>query len=91
MQFLIDDDLPRSIGKLLQRYGHNAIDVCDVGLRGARDSQIATYARSKNLCLVTGDFDFSDIRNYPPAQYAGLIVLSVPKNITNVKRPHTKK
>ena len=29
---------------------------------------------------MTGDFDFSDIRNYPPAQYAGLVVLSIPRD-----------
>ena len=34
------------------------------------------------MCLITGDFDFSDIRNYPPNQYAGLIVLSLPKDAT---------
>jgi len=47
MQFLIDEDLPRSTGNLLRRYGHEAIDVRDIGLRGARDSQIAYYAQSK--------------------------------------------
>lgn len=80
MQFLIDEDLPRSTGNLLRRYGHEAIDVRDIGLRGAKDSQIASYAQSRGLCLVTGDFDFSDIRNYPPAQYAGLVVLSIPRD-----------
>ena len=82
MRFLIDEDLPRSTGNLLRRYGHEAIDVRDIGLRGANDSKVASYAQSKKLCLVTGDFDFSDIRNYPPSQYAGLIVLSIPKDAT---------
>lgn len=82
MQFLIDEDIPRSTGDLLRRYGHKAVDVRDVGLRGAKDFQIASYAQSKSLCLITGDFDFSNIRNYPPAQYAGLIVLSIPKDAT---------
>jgi len=82
MQFLVDEDLPRSTGNLLRRYGHEAIDVRDVGLRGAKDSQIASYAQSRTLCLVTGDFDFSDIRNYPPTQYPGLIVLGIPRDTT---------
>ena len=84
MRFLIDEDLPRSAGDLLRRYGHEAIDVRDVGLRGAKDSQIASYAQTKDLCLVTGDFDFSDIRNYPPGQYAGLVVLSIPRDATAI-------
>ena len=82
MQFLIDEDLPRSTCDVLRSYGHEAIDVRDIGLRGAKDSQIASYAQSRSLCLVTGDFDFSDIRNYPPAQHSGLVVLGVPRDVT---------
>jgi len=82
MEFLIDEDLPRSTGDLLRKYGHKAIDIRDIGLRGAKDFQVASYSKNKSLCLITGDFDFSDIRNYPPNQYAGLIVLSLPKDAT---------
>lgn len=53
MRFLIDEDLPRSTGELLKRYGHGAIDVRDVGLRGARDSQVASHARENGLCLFS--------------------------------------
>jgi hypothetical protein len=31
---------------------------------------------------VTRDFDFADIRNYPPADYAGIIVLQLPEDAT---------
>ena len=46
--------------------------------------QIAAYAQNKGLCLVTGDFDFSDIRNYPPKEYAGLVVLKLPSKANSV-------
>jgi predicted nuclease of predicted toxin-antitoxin system len=82
MRFLVDADLPRSTGDLLRRYGHEAVDVRDSGLRGAKDPQIATHSQSAGLCLVTGDFDFSDIRNYPPGAYAGLVVLKFPNTAT---------
>jgi hypothetical protein len=29
--------------------------------------------------LITGDSDFADIRNYPPNQYPGIVVLSLPR------------
>jgi hypothetical protein len=32
--------------------------------------------------LVTGDFDFADIRNYPPQHYAGIVVLVIPPTVT---------
>ncbi len=77
MRFLLDADLPRSSDDVIRRYGHEAVDVRDVGLRNATDEEIARYAQAERLCLVTGDFDFSDIRNYPPHEYAGIVVLSL--------------
>jgi predicted nuclease of predicted toxin-antitoxin system len=82
MRFLVDEDLPRLTKNLLQQYKHEAVDVRDIGLRGAKDYQIATYAQNEGLCIVTGDFDFSDVRNYPPGEYAGLVVLKLPRTAT---------
>ena len=69
MRFLIDADLPRAVGPALQRAGHTAFDARDLGLGDAPDSAIAAYAQTQRLCLLTGDFDFADIRNYPPPLY----------------------
>ena len=44
----------------------------------ADDSVIANHARENGFCLLTRDKDFGDIRNYPPADYAGIIVLDLP-------------
>ena len=44
MRFLIDEDLPRATSELLRNYGHEAIDVRDIILKGAKDSEIASYA-----------------------------------------------
>lgn len=80
MNFLIDADLPRRTSNLLQTYGHEAVDVRDVGLGSAGDQEVAEYARVHGLCLLTGDFGFADIRNYPPEKFAGIVVLEIPKN-----------
>ena len=69
MRFLIDADLPRATGEALRRAGHDAFDVRDIGLGDAKDHEIAVYAQAHKLCLLTGDFDFADIRNYPPHSY----------------------
>lgn len=79
MRFLIDADLPRSVNTVIQKHGHASVDVRDVGLRHAKDSEIARYAQAQSLCLITGDYDFADIRNYPPNQYAGIVVLNLPR------------
>ncbi len=78
MQFLIDADLPRPTADLVRGFGHIATDVRDIGLGAAPDSHIAAYAQSHGLCLLTGDFDFADIRDYPPEDYSGLVVFVLP-------------
>ena|SRR6266542_3604692 len=83
MRFLIDADLPRSVAGVIRRHAHEAIDVRDVGLRSAKDWQIARYARDEQLCLLTGDRDFGDVLNYPPEQYYGIVVLDLPRNATS--------
>jgi predicted nuclease of predicted toxin-antitoxin system len=77
---LIDASMPRSTAPLIQSRGHDAIDVRDIGLGTAKDEDIAAHARDNSLCLVSRDFDFADVRNYPPADYAGLVVLKLPNH-----------
>ena len=84
MHFLIDADLPRSVGELIRSHGHEATDVRDIGLRSALDITIAQHAQREGWCLLTGDFDFSDIRSYPPADYAGIVVLVIPPMVTSL-------
>ena len=78
MRFLLDANMPRSAVGAVQRLGHEAVDVRNIGLGGAEDQQIAAYAKQHDLTLITRDFDFSDIRNYPPGEYAGIILLELP-------------
>ena len=78
MRFLIDANMPRSTAESLRRYNHEAVDVRDIGMGGAADSDIAAYAQQNRLALVTRDFDLADIRNYPLAKYAGPLVLELP-------------
>jgi predicted nuclease of predicted toxin-antitoxin system len=82
LRFLVDASLPRSAAEALQRLGHEVVDVRDVGLGGAIDPVIADRARSDHSVLITRDFDFADIRNYPPADYSGIVVLDLPNQST---------
>jgi predicted nuclease of predicted toxin-antitoxin system len=82
MRFLIDADLPRSTKALVESFGHEAIDVREIGMGSADDAAIAARAQGEQLCLLTGDFGFADVRNYPPAQYAGLVIFELPKDAT---------
>ena len=83
MRFLVDEDLPRSVGELLRRYGHEAVDIRSAGLRGAGDAVVASYAQNHELCLLSADTGFADIRNYPPEKYSGVVVLRLPAKATS--------
>ena len=49
----------------------------DQSLVGRADTEIAAVCATENRAIVTLDLDFSDIRTYPPASYAGIVVLRV--------------
>jgi predicted nuclease of predicted toxin-antitoxin system len=66
MRFLIDASLPRSTARLAISLGDDAVDVRDLGMGTALDANIAAYAQSQQLCLLTRDYDFADVRNYLP-------------------------
>jgi predicted nuclease of predicted toxin-antitoxin system len=70
--------MPGSTRSLIQSLGHDATDVRDIGLGGAPDAEIAAHAQANDFCILTRDFDFADIRNYPPDLYAGLVVIDLP-------------
>jgi hypothetical protein len=77
-QFLIDASLPRPTAALVARYGHSAIDVRDIGMGSAPDAQIAAYAQTNRLILLSKDQDFGNVLDYPPDQYFGIAVVDPP-------------
>jgi predicted nuclease of predicted toxin-antitoxin system len=82
LRFLVDASLPRSVADALRAPGHDAVDVRDVGMGGSDDDVIAAHARQNGQARLARDFDFADIRNYPPAQYAGIVVVDRPNHAT---------
>ena len=89
MKFLLDANMPRSAVELLVRLGHEGENVRDILPAGASDAAVAANARTRQVVLVTRDFDFADIRNYPPQDYAGIIVLDLPDDATAAQANRT--
>ncbi len=83
MRFMIDADLPKTAATIVRGYGYEAIDVRDIGLGTAKDEVIAHHAQLDGCCIVTGDYDFADLRAYPPENYAGIIVFYIPPTATS--------
>jgi predicted nuclease of predicted toxin-antitoxin system len=52
--FLIDEMFPAAAaGPLRDKYGHDAVRVTEVGLRGAPDTQVAATACADSRAVVT--------------------------------------
>jgi predicted nuclease of predicted toxin-antitoxin system len=76
--FLIDESLPRAIGRALVAAGHDVTDVRDVGLRGASDDEVMARAISEARAVVAGDTDFANTLRFPLGSHAGIVVLRLP-------------
>jgi predicted nuclease of predicted toxin-antitoxin system len=75
MKFKVDENLPIEVAEMLRQGGHDAATVLEQHLGGGDDAQLAALCQLESRILVTLDMDFSDIRNYPPAEFPGLVVL----------------
>jgi len=64
--FLIDESLPRAVGRALHAAGHDVVDARDVGLRGAADDRVLARAVSERRILMSGDVDFANALRFPP-------------------------
>lgn len=75
MKFKVDENMPAEVAALLAGAGHDAVTVPDQQLGGQPDPDVAAVCRHEVRAIVSLDLHFSDIRAYPPADYAGIIVL----------------
>ena len=75
MRLKIDENLHDDVAALFVTAGHEAHTVYDEGLRGSPDNAIFDHCQAEGRAIVTLDLDFADIRSYPPASHAGMIVL----------------
>ena len=60
MRFLVDAQLPPGLVQFLEKQGHEAKAVRDVGLREAQDPAIWNFAQSKGWVVITKDEDFAE-------------------------------
>ena len=73
--FKVDENLPFEAVEILAQAGHDAASVLDQSMGGQPDPNVAAVCQQEGRAVVTLDLDFADIRAYPPANYAGIIVL----------------
>jgi predicted nuclease of predicted toxin-antitoxin system len=61
IQLLVDENVPISVMEWLRVRGVTARRVSEVGLKGARDEEVARHATKNNMVILTLDIDFAQI------------------------------
>ncbi|MFB0510274.1 MAG: DUF5615 family PIN-like protein [bacterium] len=80
-KFIIDEDLPRSLGWSLKDYGYDVLDIRDYGLRGAKDEKIYDFAQKEKAIILTGDAGFGNILQFPLGKHHGIVIASFPNQM----------
>jgi predicted nuclease of predicted toxin-antitoxin system len=75
MSILIDHCVPLRYLRLLQQWGYEAHLMSEYLAVDALDSQLIAYAHESGCVLLTVDKDFSNILDFPPQEYSGIVVL----------------
>jgi len=84
----LDENVHGDARDALAGWGHDVATVHDERLAGHPDVDVAAAVKTEGRCLVTFDLDFADPRKFPPAEFAGLVVLRlrVPTSKLQVRR-----
>lgn len=79
MLFKLDENLPPLVAEFLRGFGHDVMDVYEQGLQSCADPVVLAACQAEGRALISLDLDFSNILQFPPERYAGLIVLRIRK------------
>jgi len=77
VKFLADECTFAPTVEFLRNEGWDVTTIKEIGLRGARDSEVLHKAQEMRAVLITRDMDFGDIRSFPPSAYCGIVVLKM--------------
>lgn len=79
MKLKLDENVGGGARLYLEQAGYDVSTVALQKLCGADDRRLIDICATEGRCLVTLDLDFSNPLQFPPASYAGIIVLRLPK------------
>lgn len=75
MKIKLDENFGDRGADLLRDSGHDVTTVRDQDLCGTPDDTLIEVCRAEQRVLITLDMDFSNPIHFPPARYAGIVVI----------------
>lgn len=80
MKLKLDENLPVELVEDIQALGHDAETVYSESLVGFPDAEILSVAKSEGRAVLTMDKGVADVRQYPPDDYAGIVLFRYSKS-----------
>lgn len=78
MNFLVDENMPRSLAPQIAARGFVVQDVRDIGLRGRDDDEVFDAAVASDGIIITRDRGFTVEKTWPDDFTAGVIFVNLP-------------
>jgi hypothetical protein len=78
LNFLVDENMPRSLAPQIVALGFVAQDVRDIGLRGRDDDEVFDAAVASDGIIITRDRGFTVEKTWPDDFTAGVIFVNLP-------------
>jgi predicted nuclease of predicted toxin-antitoxin system len=80
VNFLVDENMPRTLAPQIVELGFNVQDVRDIGLRARPDSEVMDAAIATDAIIITRDRGFANPKTWPTEFTAGMIFVDLPSN-----------
>ncbi len=77
MNFLLDENFPKSAKSVLEAAGHTVHDFRELGVRGACDEDVAKMAIELSSIILTTDRDFFHTLGRQNSEHSGIIVIAL--------------
>ena len=84
MNFLVDENMPRSLAPQIAALGFSVQDVRDIGLRGHPDHEVMETAIACDAIIITRDRGFADPRSWSKNFTAGVIFVNLPDDTSAI-------
>jgi predicted nuclease of predicted toxin-antitoxin system len=80
MNFLVDENMPRSLAPQIVSLGFLVQDVRDISLRARPDDEVMEAAIATDAIIITRDRGFANPKTWPTEFTAGMIFVDLPSN-----------
>jgi len=85
LKFLLDENMPRSTAKALEKIGHEVIDVRDYNLSGKSDEKIFEFSQHEKAIILTADRGFGNILRFPLGKHNGIVIANFPNEMSTTE------